>query len=59
MMYEKKKGDKEPDKDKDDGKGGPGMAETLANRPGAKKGVNLLGIVKKLAAKRAKAKKNS
>jgi hypothetical protein len=58
-MYEKKKGEKEPDKDKDDGKGGPGIAETLANRPGAKKGVNLLGIVKKLAAKRAKAKKNS
>ena len=59
MMYEKKKGEKEPDKDKDDGKGGPGISEALANRPGVKKGVNLLGIVKKLAAKRAKAKKNS
>jgi hypothetical protein len=55
MMYEKK-GEKEPDKDKDDGKGGPGVVEALANRPGVKKGVNLLGIVKKLAAKRAKAK---
>ena len=51
-----KKGEKEPDKDEDDGKGGPGVVEALANRPGVKKGVNLLGIVKKLAAKRAKAK---
>ena len=58
---ETKKEEEKEEREEKDGKGGPGsISEVLANRPGTKKkGVNLLGIVKKLAAKRAKAKKNS
>ena len=47
-------GEKEPDNDKDDK---PGIAKALRSRPGVKKGVNLLGIVKKLSARRAKKSK--